>query len=191
MQCQNCHKNEATIHVQQIVDGKIQSYHLCEECAAKKGADDPELQGFNLAEVLFDIAGKVAHAAGEHLPEPEQKNDDDGSSSVCPECGWTLQQFRKTGYLGCPACYQAFAPLVSNLLKNMHRGEKHLGKIPLSAGAEQRKGHEKRLMNREVEQLRKELEEKIRQEEYEEAAVLRDRIQELNRKIQETGESAS
>ena len=60
MLCQNCHKNEATIHVQQIVDGKIQAFHLCEECAAEKGIQTPQLDDFNLAEVLFDIAGKVA-----------------------------------------------------------------------------------------------------------------------------------
>ena len=64
MLCQNCHENEATIHVQQIVNGKIQVFHLCEKCAAKKGIEAPDLDDFNLAEMLFDIAGKVVKAEG-------------------------------------------------------------------------------------------------------------------------------
>ena len=183
MLCQNCHKNEATIHVQQIVDGHIQAYHLCEECAAKQGAGS-DAQDFNLAEVLFDIAGKVAETVGTHL-HGENTASGEEECPACPECGWNLQQFRKTGYLGCPGCYKNFAPQVENLLKNMHRGTRHLGKIPLSAGAGQRKGHEIALLKRELEQLKKELNEKVRREEYEDAAVLRDRIEDLNRRIRE------
>ena len=184
MLCQHCHKNEATIHVQQIVDGHVQAYHLCEECASKNAAGDSG--DFNLAEVLFDIADKVAGAAAEQ----QEKEDSSGDAvSVCPECGWSLQRFRKTGYLGCPECYKAFAPLIAPLLKSMHRGVKHVGKIPQSAGTGLRKGHERILLNRELERIRNELEEKIRKEEYEEAAVLRDRIRELDRKIRESGEA--
>ena len=75
------------------------------------------------------------------------------------------------------------------MLKSMHRGVKHFGKSPLSAGTEVRSGHERILLNRELEQIRNELEDKIRKEEYEDAAVLRDRIRELDRKIRESGES--
>lgn len=184
MLCQNCHKNEATIHVQQIVDGKIKSLHLCETCASEKDAG--EAMGFNLAEVLFDIAGKVAEAVDCGTHETREPAVD----QVCEKCGWTLEKFRKTSYLGCPACYQAFESQIGAMLKNMHRGDHHLGKIPLSAGAELHKGHEAALLNREIERLRKEQEEKIRREEYEEAAVLRDRIQELERKLR-SGEGAS
>ncbi|MBO4647521.1 MAG: UvrB/UvrC motif-containing protein [Lentisphaeria bacterium] len=189
MLCQNCHKKEATIHVQQIVDGHIHSIHLCEECAAKKNGEVPELQDFNLAEVLFDIAGKVAHAVKQPLEGPDGSApapaDAEEPVSTCPSCGRTAQQFRKTGYLGCPECYKTFAPQISGMLKNLHRGERHLGKVPLSADAQERKGRDSALLNREIERLRRELEEKIRQEAYEDAAVLRDRIQELSRKMRE------
>jgi len=187
MLCQNCHQKEATIHVQQIVDGHIHSIHLCEECAAKKNGEVPELGNFNLAEVLFDIAGKVAHAVKQPSDGPAESAEAEEPVSTCPRCGWTAQQFRKTGYLGCPECYRTFAPQISGMLKNLHRGERHLGKVPLSAGAQERKGRDSALLNREIERLRRELEEKIRQEAYEDAAVLRDRIQELSRKIRENG----
>ena len=181
MLCQRCHKNEATIHVQKIEDGHIKSLHLCESCAAEHSADDSDLQGFNLAEVLFDIAGKVADAVSSDSSEENESVSD----PVCPDCGWSLQKFRKTGYLGCPACYQTFEPQITGMLKNIHRGDHHTGKIPLTADSDQKNGHESALLKREIERLRKEQEEKIRREEYEDAAVLRDRIQELENKIRD------
>ena len=180
MLCQKCHKNEATIHVQKIEDGHVKSLHLCESCAAQHSMEGSDLQGFNLAEVLFDIAGKVAEAVNskneEETPEPV-------SEPVCPHCGWTLQKFRKSGYLGCPECYDAFETQIAGMLKNIHRGDHHTGKIPVSAGSEQKHGHEAAQLRREIERLRKDQEEKIRREEYEDAAVIRDKIQELEKKI--------
>lgn len=177
MLCQNCHKNEATVHIQQIVDGHVTSCHLCEACAAKKGADDPDLPELNLAEVLFDLAGKAASAVS------KQENDEDQSTIVCPECGWSLEQLRKTGYMGCPGCYKTFGPLIDGMLKNMHRGDRHVGKIPLSAGPKAMKNRKIMMLQREIEQLRKDIDEKVRLEEYEDAAVLRDRIQTLESQL--------
>ena len=193
MLCQNCHKNEATIHVQQIVNGKIQVFHLCAQCAAEKGIETPDLDDFNLAEMLFDIAGKVVKATQAASGQPKKSEADApaGKDVVCPQCGWTGQQFRKTGYLGCPSCYQVFAPLLEGMLKIIHRGDRHLGKIPLSAGSVQRKGHETALIKRELEMLRKEQEEKIRTEDYEAAAVLRDKIQALEASLRKKGGAKS
>ena len=181
MLCQKCHKNEATIHVQKIEDGKVKSLHLCESCAAQHSVDAADLQGFNLAEVLFDIAGKVA----KEINSGSEEETEPASEEVCPHCGWSLEKFRKTGYLGCPECYQTFETQIDGMLKNIHRGDHHTGKIPVSACAGQKHGREEVLLKREIERLRKEQEEKIRREEYEDAAVLRDRIQELEQKIRE------
>ena len=193
MLCQNCHENEATIHVQQIVNGKVHSVHLCAKCAAEKGIETPDLDDFNLAEVLFDIAGKVAKAS-HSVPSGDSKKTDAEpreTEVVCPHCGWSHQQFRKTGYLGCPRCYQIFAPLIDGMLKNIHRGDRHVGKIPLSADAAQREGHETALLKRELEMLRKEQEEKIRMEDYEAAAVLRDKIRKLSASLRKKGGAKS
>ena len=181
MLCQKCHENEATIHVQKIEDGKVKSLHLCESCAAQHSMDAADLHGFNLAEVLFDIAGKVADAVkSESSDEAESV-----SEPVCPNCGWSLQKFRKTGYLGCPECYNVFDSQISGMLKNIHRGDHHTGKIPISTGNDRKHGRQSALLKREVERLRKELEEKVRREEYEDAAMLRDRIQELEKNIRQ------
>ena len=183
MLCQKCQKNEATIHVQKIENGKVKSLHLCESCAAQHSVNAADLQGFNLAEVLFDIAGKVAKEINSDSASEEETEP--ASELVCPHCGWSLEQFRKTGYLGCPECYRAFELPVTGMLKNIHRGDHHTGKIPVSAGADQKHGHETMVLKREIDRLRKEQEEKIRREEYEDAAVLRDRIQELEKKIRQ------
>lgn len=188
MLCQNCHKNEATIHVQQIMNGKIQSVHLCAECAAEKAANTPELQDFNLAEMLINLAGKVADAAAESGTKSDETASEEERTVVCPVCGWELKQFRKTGYLGCPDCYSAFGPVIEQLLENMHHGSEHQGKIPLSSAPAGHPVREKTLLRRELESLRKDLEIRIKREEYEEAAVLRDRIQKLTKKLKETGD---
>ncbi len=39
MLCESCHQKEAAVHLTQVVDGKVQKFHLCEGCAAQKGID--------------------------------------------------------------------------------------------------------------------------------------------------------
>ena len=60
MLCDNCKKNEATILIREIRNGKAVSLNLCAECARKKEeAGELNSLGFNLAEMLFDF-GKLA-----------------------------------------------------------------------------------------------------------------------------------
>ncbi len=177
MLCQNCNKNEATIHVQQIVDGQEKTFHLCAACAAKKAETEPELQSFNLAEMLFDLADKVAATVG-------QDASSTGKTMVCPLCGWDMERFRKTGYLGCPDCYKTFYALLSGVLKNMHRGCTHEGKTPCSS-TDSRPSREIASLRHDLTELRKELALRVKNEEYEEAARLRDKIQSLTLKLEE------
>ena len=85
--------------------------------------------------------------------------------------------------MGCPGCHKTFGPLISGMLKNMHRGDRHIGKIPLSSGPKAVKNRKIMMVQREIEQLRKDLDEKVGREEYEDAAVLRDRIQLLESQL--------
>ncbi|OQA88933.1 MAG: hypothetical protein BWY31_00118 [Lentisphaerae bacterium ADurb.Bin242] len=177
MLCQNCKKNEATIHVQQIVEGQEKSFHLCPACAAKKAETEPELQSFNLAEMLFDLADKVASTVG-------KEDSAAGKNMVCPHCGWDMERFRKTGYLGCPECYKTFSSFLSGVLKNMHRGCSHEGKTPCPA-MNSRPSKEIAALRHELTNLRKELALRVKNEEYEEAAQIRDKIQSLTVKLEE------
>ncbi len=175
MLCDICHKNEATIHIQEIVGNQKKAMHLCGECAAaKQAAAGFDFGPFNLAEVLYKLSGQQPPAkdGGADNPHP---------ALTCPKCGWDEQKLRRTGQLGCAHCYTVFAPLLAEALKNMHRGASHLGKHP-AGGSE---ALELRQCRDRLNQLQKQLQQAVEAEEYENAALLRDRINALKAKCDE------
>src|SRR5436190_8583765 len=116
MLCCICKEKEATVHLTQITGDKLQKVDLCEECAKTKGVNDPA--GFSLADMLLGLG-----ASQELAPASE------GESLKCPNCGFTQADFKKAGRLGCSLCYETFAEGLECLLKSMHRGIKHIGKV--------------------------------------------------------------
>ncbi len=178
MLCDNCKKNEATIHIKEVHNGKVVASNLCTECAREK-EEKGELGslGFNLAEVLFNL-GKLTESVQAARETPPEPASDPGPA--CPGCGWTLERVRESGgRLGCPDCYRAFAPMIADALTRVQRGPVHLGKRPQSAGAGNRTA-----LQFEIDKLRRELDGHIQREEYEEAAVCRDRIAQLKAELE-------
>ena len=116
--------NDATVFLTQIVSGKMQKVNLCEGCSKEKGVQDPT--GFALADLLLGIG------AAEEIEKGSP-------STTCPVCGFTQADFKKTGRLGCSACYVAFAEGLNSLLKAMHKGTEHVGKLPTRAQRTDRK----------------------------------------------------
>ena len=155
MLCCICKEKEATVHLTQIAGDKMQKVDLCEECAKHKGVNDPA--GFSLADLLLGLGAseELAQAAG-------------GADLKCPKCGFTQADFKKTGRLGCAECYATFAEGLEGLLKTMHKGTRHIGKVPQSRNlAERLKG------------LRKDLDKAVEEEDFERAAQLRDEIKQM------------
>ena len=111
MLCDICKKNEATIHIKEVHDGKISASNLCADCAAEKEKKgELGALGFNLAEVLFNL-GKIAEKSISSTTPPTAEK---GPEKTCPACGWTLEKLRHAGgRLGCPTCYQTFEPLIA------------------------------------------------------------------------------
>ena len=157
MLCDVCKCNDATVFLTQIVDGKMQKVNLCEGCSKEKGVQDPT--GFALADLLLGIG------AAEEIEKG-------GSNTRCPVCGFTQADFKKTGRLGCSACYVTFAEGLGNLLKAMHKGTEHVGKLPQRASREIALGDRMRA-------LTEDLEKAVAEENYESAAALRDQIKQL------------
>ncbi len=110
---------------------------------------------------------------------------------VCPYCFWDSLQLKKTGRMGCPKCYDVFRASLSDLLLQMHRGNRHTGKLPFSFRSTEKGstgGEEFRTraaLRKEIAKQEKNLEESIRREEYELAAELRDSIRELKKRLEE------
>ena len=61
-----------------------------------------------------------------------------GVELKCPRCGFTQADFKKSGRLGCPECYKTFAEGLEGLLKTMHKGTRHVGKVPEVAAPDPR-----------------------------------------------------
>lgn len=161
MKCDVCKEAEATVHLTQIVTGTIQKIDLCESCAKAKGVSNPT--GFSLADLLLGVGQTegAAVAAGETVAEPK-----------CEACGMTQTDFKKSGRLGCSECYDTFADALAPLLKSMHKGEQHIGKIPTSHAASL-------VVAERLKLLRRDLDHAVKSENFEAAAELRDRIRKL------------
>lgn len=155
-QCKICGQ-EATIHLTQIIENQIHKIDLCETCAHQKGLVDPEAFGLEhlIANQELDIPASFS--------EPDSK-----PSEACSLSGATFGDFQKTGRFGSAECYQKFHKKIIPLLKNMHKGIRHTGKVLSS--------HENKQELSEVIQLREELQRAIDDERFEEAAKLRDEI---------------
>ncbi len=168
MLCDDCHKNEATIHITQISpEGKIEK-NLCEECAARYGDfPQPDAKNFTVNDFLKGIFGKPPKA--EPAVEPM-------SGLVCPNCGMTFEDFAHTGKIGCSVCYDTFREQLTPLLKRIHGASVHSGKIPRRTGGVL-------VDRREVDILKGRLQDAVKAEEYEKAAEYRDQIRALEKKI--------
>ncbi len=163
MMCCVCKEREATVHLTQIADDKVQKVDLCEECAKAKGVNDPT--GFSLADLLLGLGAsqEIEQAAG-------------GGELKCPRCGFTQADFKKAGRLGCPDCYRTFAEALGGLLKTMHKGMRHTGKVPEALR------HSRDLSDR-LRLLQDKLAKAIAAEDFEEAAILRDEIKQANARL--------
>ncbi|MGD0743941.1 MAG: UvrB/UvrC motif-containing protein [Verrucomicrobiota bacterium] len=158
MLCSICKEKPATVHLTQIVGDKMQKMDLCEDCAKAKGINDPT--GFGLADLDLVLglgaSQQIEQSAG-------------GVELKCPRCGFTQADFKKSGRLGCPECYQTFAEGLGTLLKTMHKGTRHAGKTPEALRSS-------RDLSDRLKTLQLKLTKAIKDENFEQAASLRDEI---------------
>ncbi|MFC1660602.1 UvrB/UvrC motif-containing protein [Gemmatimonadota bacterium] len=159
MVCDSCGSKGAVVHLTQVVNDKMTTMHLCEPCAAEKGLNSSFSSG-NLP--LADFLAKMGS-------DPTQLQDSE-EDQTCQFCGLSGSEFKDVGRLGCPHCYATFEPSLRGLLRRIHGGTQHVGKVYLSPDPSSTE-REKRL-----EALRRKLRHAIESEDFERAADLRDEI---------------
>lgn len=160
MQCQICKKNEATIHLTEIVDGARSETHICQSCAHEEGIIIKNQMPIN--ELLNNLLASQ--------PADEEISGSLGLAKDCPDCGFTLDHFKKEALLGCPNDYEVFGKELRPLIqKAQDNNVGHCGKIPSKVPVANKNKIE--LAN-----LQKELEISVQKEDYEQAAKLRDKI---------------
>ncbi len=154
MLCGICKKNPATVHFKQVVNGVSQEMSICAECAKNSGISVTAPLG--LTDMLLGMGANA---------DPKAAEDD---KKACSACHMRLGDFRKTHRLGCPECYEAFGEELAPMIEAMHRGTRHVGKVPASARASAR-----------VAALQNALDKAVEEQRFEDAARLRDEIRGL------------
>lgn len=171
MKCDGCGHDEATVHLTEVINDKVTKLHLCEKCAkAKSGEMHSHFGLSDLLSGLMDFGSSVEMEAVS------------AAGTKCPGCGMTYYDFQKAGRLGCGKCYEAFEKNLSELLRKIHGADRHVGKMPY-------KGENVLKEQEDLKRLKNELTELVRGEEFEKAVFLRDRIRDLEAKldVKETG----
>ena len=162
MKCEICGLKDAVIHMRQIQKENVHEMHICEDCALEKGLireEESELPVTNLLAGLID---------GRDIEESAGK-----AASACTRCGTKLADFRKTGKLGCAQCFQAFESDLRSILSQMAARPRHAGKLPAPVAGQAE-------LQPDREGLRLELRAAVENEDYEKAALLRDRLREMD-----------
>lgn len=173
MLCDRCGQRPASVHLTEIANGNKKESHLCEVCA---GEIKPVSFGFAPQMGLHKfLAGLLSHQQGGGAPAPPE-----AEGLKCEKCGGSEGQFIKKGLLGCGDCYTGFEEKMMPLLRRIHGNSKHTGKVP------GRNGGRVRLL-KEIEGLKARLKEAVDREEYEQAAIIRDNIRQLERNLEEGG----
>lgn len=174
MNCEECGKRPATLHFTKIINGEKTESHICEYCA-QNGDVFPGFNNFSINNLLsgllhFDPVNKTSSSTKSVDQVPLNQ------PLRCDNCGLTYAQFSKSGRFGCSDCYQHFGERLDPLFRRIHGNTHHIGKVPERTGGQLR-------VRKELEQLKALLQKHIVREEFEQAAVIRDRIRSLEQKL--------
>lgn len=206
MLCERCGEREANVRFTEVINGETTEHNLCMQCAQSMdfGASpyaalfDGESQLGRLISGLLGFQG----SAGRRNQESRLDN------VVCPVCHTTYADFVKTTRFGCADCYEVFKLLMGDQIRTLQGSDTHTGKKPMrsryrmpektedgmgegadpaaaSSAAEDggRDGDRASAAGLSIEEkiavLEAQLQEALREEEYEQAAYFRDEIRAL------------
>ncbi len=155
MKCDICRERPAVIFVQQVSRDASVELHLCEKCAKERG--------YKTQENSIDIS--LGGIFSEALSGDKRRDQ----APACPECGTSLDDIRRRKAVGCAACYREFRAEISALMRSEGFEGGYTGPLPAKLEAF-------RATPPDPENLRRELQKAIENEDYELAAYYRDRI---------------
>lgn len=176
MICQACGKNTATTHIKTTVNGKTAEYYLCPACAQEHGYANL-FQGWGFGSLMSGLMGAAA-------PQRETPR--------CPACGASFEEISRSGRLGCAACYKAFHDELLPIIQRIHGTAQHKGKAPGGSALRVVDPH-KQLVAVEpsaIDEKKRQLQRAVEAQDFEQAAVLRDEIKELEKQQAEGGRGA-
>lgn len=172
MLCEKCGKNPATTHLKQVINGKASELHLCSQCAQELGYNNI-FQHFNpFDDIDFNIGNFLGSLFSQYKPTTQTL-----TPQRCEFCGTTFEELAETAKAGCSHCYQAFYNQLLPSIQRIHGKTRHVGKVPSSASVNLK-------LRRELDGLKQQLDSAVNAQEYEKAAELRDKIKDIEKKVQ-------
>ena len=168
MKCTHCNEREANTHIKRIINGRKEEMHLCEECAKELGVmEEFSFEPFTMDSLFGNLLGAGAKAL----------NSLSGVDR-CTYCGTTFNDIVNTGRVGCAHCYDKFERKLEPSIEKLHGRAKHIGKNV--SYTEEKNETEKETVS-ELDKLKADLKLAIQEQRFEDAAVLRDKINELGK----------
>lgn len=165
MKCESCNVREATIHITKGSGLDKSEKLLCEQCANASFESD-----FSYPDDSFNI-----HQLLKSLSQQQSMHQMERRRKQCETCGSTIDTIVKNGKFGCPDCYTAFDGQVPEIITRVQANQtEHTGKVPKKSRSEIK-------MKKQIENLKTKLSGLIDSQEFEEAAVVRDEIKELEK----------
>jgi len=125
MKCQRCKERDANVQIMQQEAGKKpQTFMLCDVCAREMGISIPTFPVSVKINNPFAVMGNAFQTTfGIGADDPARRH-----LYRCDQCGLTFDEFRKSGFLGCPNCYEAFGSQLDPVFCRTQMGKKHLGR---------------------------------------------------------------
>ena len=162
MLCDLCKSNTAAIHIEKHNGENKTQLKVCCECAGIEGLTPENINGESLQKLINGVYSM------------QNKK----TASKCLTCDTDSESFERTGRVGCPDCYTYLSSSINIQSWQKTPHTKHIGKTPFNYEINSD------LIDKEVNHL-KDLEDKliicISKEDYEKAAILRDRIEEMKK----------
>lgn len=175
LECQECHERPATLHFTQVINGNKTEVHVCEHCAYEKGYMSQNHDSLSLHNLLSGLFNFDSVSFSESKAQPSSRQHQQGLK--CDKCGLTYQEFTRVGKFGCAHCYKTFDEKLNPIFRRVHSGNTlHDGKVPERTGGTLK-------VRRQIEEQKRILKHLIEQEEFEEAAKVRDQIRSMQQDI--------
>ncbi|HAO29886.1 MAG TPA: DNA helicase UvrBC [Treponema sp.] len=173
MVCDFCHEREPVIYLEQVApNGQKRKINLCMECAIEHGiSPDPKSIESSIGQLFKELSEKAKHI--------EEEN-----ARMCPVCGTTLLEIKQTAKAGCPECYAIFKDNIQHYLDVKGVRGTYTGTMPT------RLASFRSVLNDRI-ALQNKLNDAIKNEDYEKAALYRDYLRALEKTPVSEGEQNS
>jgi len=171
MKCQNCKEREAIIKYYENINGEKKETVLCSVCAKKLN--------------LIEFPNTLSYFLSSY---PKELFENEYTKKVCDKCSYTFDDYLKNGLFGCPNCYDAFNDRIDALLTRIHGKNRHIAienkknqniiKKTYTSVKDKNKNMDISSII-DINILKNLLSLSIKEEKYEDAAKIRDRIKDL------------